>query len=75
MGYNMNQHCYYLLEVFKYFQDNIANDDEIFTYKYERYEERGVNINIIYNIHKKLEDGVTLIMPQSKLINIKEIVK
>jgi hypothetical protein len=71
----MSQHCYYLLEVFKYFQDNIAQDDEIFTYKYERYEERGVNINIIYNIHKKLEDGVTLIMPQSKLINIKEIVK
>lgn len=70
----MSQYCYYLLEVFEYFQNNIAKDDEVFTYKFDRYEEVGVNINIIYNIHKKLDDGMTLIMPQSKLVNIKEIV-
>jgi hypothetical protein len=74
MGYNMSQYCYYLLEVSKYFQNNIAKDDEVFTYKFDRYEEVGVNINIIYNIHKKLDDGITLIIPQSKLVNIKEIV-
>jgi hypothetical protein len=70
----MSQHCYYLLEVFKYFQDNIAQDDEIFTYKFDRYEEVGVNINIIYSIHKKLDNGITLIIPKSKLVNIKEII-